>query len=298
MFQTTMEYNRAFVNALRGKADHHALQEGADSGVPGYKFPAGFKGDYAEAMAKENLFRRYGTMITAPEGDGIIQTVVSTAVAEITGEGIAFPENDDDFASIPCGAYKLASLAKLYKNFIMDKAFNVEDYLKNEFARRFGRAEEKVILNGSGNGEPVGVLQSAEVGKTTTYLTYDDVIALFFSVKPEYRKNAVWLMNDETALVLRTLKDKDGNYIWNAANSTIFDHPVVYSPYMPGIGAGAKPIVFGDLSYVWMVQRIPLTVRVLLERYVMQGMIGYAAHEFFDSKLIIPEAVKTLKIAE
>ena len=42
------------------------------------------------------------------------------------------------------------------------------------------------------------------------------MVKLYFSVKPEYRKNGVWMMNDETALTLRTLKDADGNYVAGA----------------------------------------------------------------------------------
>ena len=47
------------------------------------------------------------------------------------------------------------------------------------------------------------------MGITTAALTYDDVIGLYFSLKPEYRENGVWLMNDKTTLALRTMKDKD-----------------------------------------------------------------------------------------
>ena len=62
---------------------------------------------------------------------------------------------------------------------------------------------------------PTGILAEsggADVGVTTAALTYDDVVKLFFSVKSRYRRNAVWIMNDETAYALRTLKDANGNY--------------------------------------------------------------------------------------
>jgi len=131
---------------------------------------------------------------------------------------------------------------------------------------------------------------------STASLSYDDVIKLYFSVKPEYRRNAVWLVNDETAYTLRTMKDQDGNYLWNQEKGTILDRPVVYSQYMPSVATGAKPIAFGDLSYVWLLERSQLNIRVLVERYILAGMFGYAATERFDSKLIRTEAVKTLKI--
>ena len=67
--------------------------------------------------------------------------------------------------------------------------------------------------------------------------------------------------------------------------------------YMPNVEAGTKPIAFGDLSYFWMLQREPLAVRVLKEKYLLDSMIGFVAHERFDGKLIRPDAVKTLQIA-
>ena len=298
MYQTTMEYNKSFENLLHGKQADRFMEQGKNKDAFGYAFPCGFKGDYADAMAKENVFRRYGTVVHTPAGDNPVLTIVSTGNAELVDDGVAFPESDDSFNSFTSHSYKLASLTKIYTHYIQDNQFDVNAYLKNEFARRFGRAEENIMLNGSGTEEPTGILQTAEVGHTTEALTYDDVISLYFSVKPEYRKNAVWLVNDKTALALRKLKDENGNYLWNPANSTILDRPVVYSPYMPDVEAGAKPIAFGDLSYVWLLIRSPLSIKVLVEKYALQGIFGYAANERFDSKLIRPEAIKVIKIAD
>lgn len=286
---------------IRGKKriDPVALNEGYDSGSDSYIIPVGFNKDYTAALAKENLFRRYGTVVKAPTRDGYIQTVVSTADAKITAENMAFPEDSDTFHKISFSSYKLAVLSKLNSTFIADMNFPVEAYLNNEFARRFGRAEENIFINGTGINEPTGLLQTAEIGKTaaTANIGFDDIVALYLSVKPEYRKNSVWIMNDETALVLRSVKDAGGNYIWRHSADTIFGRPVISTPYMPNIGTGAKPIAFGDLSYYWIMERRPLSVKVLRERYTIEGLVGFAAHERLDGKLIRPEAVKTLIIA-
>jgi HK97 family phage major capsid protein len=66
---------------------------------------------------------------------------------------------------------------------------------------------------------------------------------------------------------------------------------------MPGIESGKKPIAFGDFSYLWLVERQPLSVKVLKEKYILEGQIGYAAYERVDAKLIIPEAVKVMQLA-
>ena len=44
--------------------------------------------------------------------------------------------------------------------------FNVEKYLTNEFARRFGRAEEQVFINGAGANKSAGLLLTAEIGRS------------------------------------------------------------------------------------------------------------------------------------
>lgn len=55
---------------------------------------------------------------------------------------------------------------------------------------------------------------------------------------------------------------------------------------MPDIETGTKPIAFGDFSYYWIVGRKPVTVRTLLEKFVLYDQIGYLAFEFFDGKLV------------
>lgn len=103
-------------------------------------------------------------------------------------------------------------------------------------------------------------------------------------------------MHDETAMQLRTLKNTTGNYLWNAANDTIFGKPVVTSFHMPTVAAGASPIAFGDLSYYWIVERQALSVNRLKELYILAGQIGFSAFERLDGRLIRPEAVKTLQM--
>ncbi len=103
-------------------------------------------------------------------------------------------------------------------------------------------------------------------------------------------------MHDDTAMKLRTLKDDAGNYLWNSSNDTIIGKPVITSPYMPEVKTGAKPIVFGDLTYYWIVERQPLSIKRFNELYVLRGQIGFAGHERIDGKLIQPDAVSILQM--
>lgn len=66
---------------------------------------------------------------------------------------------------------------------------------------------------------------------------------------------------------------------------------------MPNVENGTTPIAFGDFSYYWIIQRQPLTVKVLRELYSINNEVGFAGYERLDGKLILPEAIKLLKIS-
>lgn len=300
--KTTTIYNHAFWNAMRGKKGaYNDMNEGKES--DGYIVPTEFNEKYQKALEKENLFRRLATVVHTTSKDGTIHAVASTGVAEWVNESVAFPESADTFRQFPVSSYKLASLSKIKEHFVKDNDFNLEGYLENEFVRRFGRSKESAFINGDGINEPAGILNATrggEIGVTaegSTVLTYDEVIKLYFSLKPEHRRNAMWLMNDETAFKLRTLKDDQGNYLWNQADNTILGKPVEYSNYMPYMVSGEIPIAFGDFSYYWIIERQPLTINVLSEIYLIKSEIGFSGCERLDGRLILPEAVKLLKMA-
>jgi len=300
---TNYTYEHNFWNMMRGKkADLPVLSSKTnDSGD--YLTPEEFKAKFDKALAKDNVFRRLATVVNTTSPDGTIQAVTSTGTADWVAEGAAIPESSDTILPFHVYSYKLASLVRLKNSFVSDNAFDLENYLVTAFARRFGRAEEAAFLNGTGTNQPTGLLSNsgAEVGVTAasaTAIAYDELTKLYFSLKAEHRANAVFLMHDDTAMALRTLKDSVGNPLWNAERDTIFGKPVVTSLAMPAPAAGKKTIAFGDLSYYWVIERQPLTIKRLNEMYAVQGQIGFTAFERLDGKLIFPEAVKVLQMAQ
>ena len=296
------DYENHFWNAMRGKPGHKEfIAKGAESVTGAFTLTPKGQDKYMTAIKQESLFRNLATDIQVYDHDYRIKTVNSEDVAVWVPEGGTIPLSDGmgDFGDITLASHKLAAFLKLEDTLVRDPFFKIEDYLVKRLAKNFGRAEDNGFINGTGENMPTGILaetSGAEVGVTTTALTYDDVIRLYFSVKPEYRRNGVWLMNDETALALRTLKDDAGQPIWNQSNDTILGKRVYISEFMPGAESGSKPIAFGDFSYYWIVRRRPVSVRTLTEQFAMVECVGYLAYEFLDGKLIRPEAIKVLQM--
>ena len=296
------EYDKHFWNAMRGNDGGYAeLSKGRNIETGTYAMPNSTNNKYMTDLEKESLFRNIGTVIKAYDNGYRIFAKDNNDLAEWVPEGDAIQiyEGIDDFTINTVDSWKLAAFIKMDEAFIHDAGFDIESHLINRFAKNFRRAEDNAFINGTGIQMPTGILDAtngADVGITTAEITYDDVISLYFSLKPEYRRNAVWLMNDETALALRTLKDSAGNYLWRNSDDTILGKRVIISEYMPNTESDSKPIAFGDFSYYWVIGRRPVSIKTLSEKFALHDQIGYLAFEFLDGKLIRPEAVKVIQI--
>lgn len=303
------EYKKNFWNALRSKyplpSVTNALQVGTDS-EGGYLVPDEFERTLIEALEEENIFRRIATVIHSNSGDRKIPVVASKGTAGWIDEEGLYPESDDSFGQLSLGAYKLGTMIKISEELLNDSAFDMEGYITREFARRIGTKEEEAFFKGDGTGKPLGLLADtggADIGVTTTgaSITADDVIDLYYSLRVPYRKKAKWIMNDSTVSALRKLKDQNGQYLWQPSlvagtPNTILGCEVISSPFMPSIAAGAKAIAFGDYSYYWIADRQGRTFKRLNELFATTGQVGFLGAQRVDGKLILPEAIKVLKL--
>ena len=303
------EYKKNFWNALRSKyplpSVTNALQVGTDS-EGGYLVPDEFERTLIEALEEENIFRRIATVIHSNSGDRKIPVVASKGTAGWIDEEGLYPESDDSFGQLSLGAYKLGTMIKISEELLNDSAFDMDGYITREFARRIGTKEEEAFFKGDGTGKPLGLLADtggADIGVTTTgaSITADDVIDLYYSLRVPYRKKAKWIMNDSTVSALRKLKDQNGQYLWQPSlvagtPNTILGCEVISSPFMPSIATGEKAIAFGDYSYYWIADRQGRTFKRLNELFATTGQVGFLGAQRVDGKLILPEAIKVLKL--
>ena len=65
--------------------------------------------------------------------------------------------------------------------------------------------------------------------------------------------------------------------------------------FMPAVAAGAKSVLFGDLSYCGVADRQGRSFRRLGELYAPTGQVGFLATQRVDGKLVLAEAVKVLQ---
>ena len=299
------EYKEDFGRHLRGKKPlHNVLSESVDADG-GYLVPEEFENQIVRGIDETNIIRSIAKVITTAH-DRKIPVAVGHSVATWTEENAAFTESNPSFGQKQIDAFKLTDLIRVSTELLQDSAFNVEDYIIREFSYAFGVAEEQAFCVGTGTNQPTGIFteNGGEVGFTTssaTVITIDDVISLIYSLKAPYRKNAVFLMNDATVGLIRKLKDGNGAYLWQPSVQAgqpdkILGFDVYTTPFAPAIAGGALPIAFGDFLNYWIGDRGGKTVQRLNELYATNGQVGYVATERVDGKVILPEAIKLLKM--
>ena len=286
MFKTNV-YKEAFSHMLTNKmtTEDYSILNLANEAYPA--MPS-VDSKLDDTLAKYNPFRKVASIFNI-EGEGSIVVTTANGIATIVDEAGALPESSDESKEMRFSSYKIGSLAKLKLAFINDRNFNVEDYLSTKFAKRFGIAEENLIVNGTGNKEPLGIMNSGIAKSTAPVLTYDEVVKLFFSLDKDLRVNATWMMLDEMAMKLRSVKDSNGYPLFNGER--IFNKEVMIINSLD-----ENTILFGDFSYLYILIRKPLGVRVLTEKYIATGDYGYAGIERIDAKITDINAIKALVI--
>ena len=305
--RATNEYKEAMLKAFRTnfRQVDNALATHPDS-AGGYLVPEEYDKRLIDGLEEENILRKLGTLITT-SGEHKINIAGTKPSALWADEGGALTFGEGTFGQISLDAHKLHVGIKVTEELLYDNAFNLEGYIIDQFSKALGNAEEDAFLNGTGVNKPTGIFNTTgggEVGVTTasaTAITADEIINLVYALKRPYRKSAAFILNDQTLGVIRKLKDGNGAYIWQQSFQAgepdrLLGYPVYTSAYAPTVAAGTPAIAFGDFSYYNIGDRGVRSFAELKELFAGNGLVAFLAKERVDGKLVLPEAVKLLKM--
>ncbi|KAB2697961.1 phage major capsid protein [Ochrobactrum sp. Kaboul] len=200
-----------------------------------------------------------------------------------------------------------------------DAAINVEQWIAEEVETAFAEQAGAAFVNGDGVNKPRGFLnydsvaESAwEWGKLGNIATgvdgalpatdpSDKLIELIYALKAGYRQNANFVMNRKTQSVLRKLKDKDGNYLWQPPSAigdkaSLMGFGLVEAEHMPDIAADVPAIAFGDFGRGYLVvDRIG--VRVLRDPYSAKPYVLFYTTKRVGGGVQDFDAIKLLTFA-
>jgi len=228
---------------------------------------------------------------------------------EIVGENAAAGSGDITFTNTALAIYKYSSKkVALPIELIQDSAVDVVAFVINRLATRLGRITNRHYSNGTGTGQPWGIVNRASSGKVgltgqTATVIYDDIADLFYSVNRAYRRKGSWSFADTSLRNLRKLKDTGGRPIFTPgyeagitqdAPDLLMGKPITINDDVPAMAANAKSILFGDhKSYVIRDVKGSYSLRRFDDSaFALNGQVGFCGWLRTGGNLLDTTAVK------
>jgi HK97 family phage major capsid protein len=198
-----------------------------------------------------------------------------------------------------------------------DALVDVESWLAGEVNVDFAKMEGAAFINGDGVNKPHGMLGYVTGGSFATRhpfgaiqvvnstaaatLTADGILNLIYALPTEFTNGAVFLMNRNTMLAIRKLKDGQGNYLWQPSYvagqpSTLAGYPVIEMPDMPNLAANSLSVAFGNFDEGYLILD-RAGVRVLRDPYTNKPFVMFYTTKRVGGGVLNPEAIKVQRCA-
>lgn len=188
-----------------------------------------------------------------------------------------------------------------------DSVVPLESVLTTLIGKTFGLDEDSAYINGSGIGQPRGLMNyvaaasgpaiSAVNSGAAADFTYGGIIDLVMSVPIQYRAAGAFLCRSAAFGNIMKLKDSQNRPIWQPGSipDMLFGKKVHFSEFMPAVGANTYPLLFGDASQYCIAERADLRILRLMERYAPG--VGFQAMARRGGGLLVADAFRAQKMS-
>lgn len=306
------DYRRDFLNAVRNGFSNDATQylRIADPAQGGYLVPTEMHNEIIVGLRENNILRKISRVIQTASAHRI-PLQITAPTAQWTDEGEAIKLSHMAFDQKTLNAYKLTVATSVTNEIRADSGYPLEQHIISEFSVAMAAQEEETFFTGNGENKPKGILNQLSedmiISTAGAAIAADDIVNLVYKLKRPYRKNAVFVMADETLAAIRKLKDMNQNYIWDndyktAEPPVILGYPVYTTPYLnnnnDSVGiTDKKPIIlFGDFSKFIIGNRGNFVFKPLYELLALNDLSAYILTARVDCVLTDTDAIAGLKL--
>ena len=244
---------------------------------------------------------------TTGAGAVILPKLTGRPTASWVGEDEDRDETTMTYGQVEIPMHELACYIDVSLRLLEDSAINVDSEIATELSQEFALKEGSAFSNGDGAKKPLGVQRIPGVPETvigaTDQFGADALVGMMYSLPSVYRNNGSWLMNGTTVGIIRTLKDVNGNFLWQPGiqagqPSTLLGRPVIEDATMPDLVKGASPIMYGDFSKAYRIyDRVGMSI--LRDPYTQatKGLVRFHARRRVGGGPVLAEALRKLKMA-
>lgn len=250
---------------------------GTVPGDGGFLVPEEFRAELLRVALEQSIVRSRARIIPMNALKLRIPTIdASTNVGSVHGgmvaywteESAALVESQARFGSILLEAQKLTGLS-VVPNELLGDAPGFGAFVEGAWPEAVNFFEDLAFLQGSGVGEPLGLLgnaatvvQAAVSGQGANTIKAANIFAMYSRMLPSSAGRAVWLVAQDAMPQLFALAGADNSplFINNIANGgpvTILGRPVIFTEKLDALGSQGD-IAFVDLGFYLIGDRMTM----------------------------------------
>lgn len=302
------EEYKAYFDVLNGHTEKKTLIRTDSAIAGGFLVPKIMENEILKNITEITPMRRFATVRTASSKSIEIPRRLNKLVATDEGEAEAGTPSIPNWGTEQLTMHRKTAVVRMTQDMMLGTPFDMENEIRTEVVEQFAELEGIRFVTGSGVKTPLGFtvdprVQSFETAASLT-LAMDDLIDVSGELKTGY--NPWYYMNRRTLAFLRKQKAATtGDYLWSPAVAE--GAPATFNgyPYSSDFinmdswddGAGAIPVAFADMRMGYRIYDRTGIITIRDEFSEKNAAItSWAFHQYYDGRVVLPEAIKLLKI--
>jgi HK97 family phage major capsid protein len=219
-------------------------------------------GQFIDRLRAALRVRQLGaTVLTGLVGNVAIPKLKGSATSAWVAENAGLSASDIQLEQVTLAPKHVGALTEYSRNMLMQASPDIEEILRNDFARTLAAAVDSAAIKGGGSNEPVGILATSGIGDVPGGAqglapTWANVIALTGAVEQaDAGEGTGFLTNYKVTAKMRgtvRVGSTDSRMIMEE-RASLAGYPLVATSLVPsnitkGTQANCSALIFGDFS--------------------------------------------------
>ena len=296
----------------RGQQIGAALYEGTGS-AGGFIVPVVTEGQVVPLAPQEMGVRSVATVIPTASDIKIPRAAsfgTAAGKAESGASDNFFTESDPTLEQVTLSAF-MAGITHTISWELAQDVPSFNQFCVIDLVLALQMFEANLFVNGTGTSQAQGLIGNTGAGVTGVLVGSDnyasELLSASFDVlgklNAAYHPGASWLMSRATGAAIRKAQMMSNLFapVWTREGGRDFLHgyPVTFDAYMPAIGAGNTPVLFGDFKSGYVIGDrggSGINVKILDQPKATEGQLILLAYRRTDGRVRRSEAIQAITL--
>jgi len=287
-----------------------AFNEGTDADG-GYTVPEELETSILSFLEEEAIVRSRATKIKM-KSDTWKKNKLDQSSSQFGGVSVSWvgeseTATDTSFAltQISMTAKKMLMLTTESREILSDSNIDFANYVVNIFGRAMAYYEDYYLLRGNGTTQPYGLLADTDISvvnrAVANQVSYADVISMFYTLKPQFRKNSIWVGGTDVIEYVDSLVDATtGRPLWadslrEGTPPKLKGRSFIETEKVPELGTKGD-LSLTDFSWYYIGDREGITVDVSIHDRFRYDEVTVRLVKRIDGVLAMKEASVILDV--